>query len=185
MAGGVDSGGGGQRHKKSKGGVKKPKRVGFRLDMTPLVDVAFLLLTFFMLATTMAQPHIMDMRMPPDIDVPLDMAASTIFNLYINKQGKIYYDTGDDPTLKPLKESELRAIAVQRNAAKKNDLVTSLKVDKRASYAQLVKVLDNLNIAEGDLIEQYKKDGTGKRDRKFMILHMDSTDIQRLDQVTS
>jgi len=182
---GVDSGGGGgQRHKKAKGGVKKPKRVGFRLDMTPLVDVAFLLLTFFMLATTMAQPHVMDMRMPPDINVPVDVAASTLFNLYIDKNGKLFYDTGEDPTLKPIKDSELRAIAVQRNSQKQNELITSLKVDKRASYAKLVKVLDDLNIAEGDLIEQYKKNGTGERKRKFTILHMDSTDTQRLDQVT-
>ncbi|MBC8144279.1 MAG: biopolymer transporter ExbD, partial [bacterium] len=48
----VDLGGGG---KSKKGGKKKVKRVGFKLDMTPLVDVAFLLLTFFMFATTMSQ----------------------------------------------------------------------------------------------------------------------------------
>ena len=78
----VDLGGGGQSKKKGAGGVKKPKRLGFQLDMTPLVDVAFLLLTFFMFATTMSQPQIMEMRIPPDIRRRYEVKASELLTIY-------------------------------------------------------------------------------------------------------
>ena len=57
MAGGGESLGGGPKQKRGKSGKRKgKKRVGFRLDMTPLVDITFLLLTFFMLTTSMTTP---------------------------------------------------------------------------------------------------------------------------------
>lgn len=43
----------------------KAKRVGFRLDMTPMVDVAFLLLTFFMLTTKFRPPETVRIDLPP------------------------------------------------------------------------------------------------------------------------
>ena len=46
---------------------KKAVRVGFKVDMTPLVDITFLLLTFFLFTTTMMRPQIMEMRIPPEI----------------------------------------------------------------------------------------------------------------------
>ncbi len=102
-------------HKKG-GGVKKPKRVGFSLDMTPLVDLAFLLLTFFMFATTMAQPQIMEMSVPPNLDVPIDVAQSKLMTVYVRKDGKLFYNTGLDPRMQALKSEDLKAFAVARNA---------------------------------------------------------------------
>lgn len=177
---GADLGGGESRGKKKGTHIKKPKRVGFKLDMTPLVDVAFLLLTFFMFATTMAQPQIMEMSVPPDIDVPIDVQASRLWNLYITKDGKLYYDTGVDPTLHPLKMSELKAFAVQRNAERGNDLITTLKVHPQAKYALLINALDELNLAEGDLFDKYRQENK-KRERRFTILPMTDEDKTRLE----
>jgi biopolymer transport protein ExbD len=176
--GAVDLGGGGHRPKKG-GGVKKPKRIGFALDMTPLVDVAFLLLTFFMFATTMAQPQIMEMTVPPNLDVPVEVQASRLMTIYVRNDGKLFYNTGLDPTMQALKMSDLKEFAVQRNAEKGNDLITSLKVDQTAKYAQLIKVLDELNLAEGDLQDKYRQQNT-KRERRFAIVPMTDEDKQEL-----
>jgi biopolymer transport protein ExbD len=172
--GAVDLGGGGRSHKKG-GGVKKPKRIGFSLDMTPLVDVAFLLLTFFMFATTMAQPQVMEMSTPPNLDVPIDVQASRLMTLYVRKDGKVFYNTGLDPRLQPLDIKEVKEFAIQRNAEKGNDLITSLKVDPAAKYERLIKVLDELNLAEGDLADKYKQQGT-QRERRFAIVQMTEED---------
>jgi len=51
--------------KQKHSGRKKKKRIGVRIDMTPMVDVAFLLLTFFMLTTTMNKPQTMEINLPP------------------------------------------------------------------------------------------------------------------------
>ena len=47
-------------------GKKKKKRAGVRIDMTPMVDVAMLLLTFFMLTTVFSKPQTMELNLPPD-----------------------------------------------------------------------------------------------------------------------
>ena len=177
--GAVDLGGGGRSHKKGTG-VKKPKRLGFSLDMTPLVDVAFLLLTFFMFATTMAQPQIMEMSVPPNLDVPIDVAQSKLMTIYVRKDGKIFYNTGLDAQMRALKNNELKDFAVARNAEKGNDLITTLKVDPAAKYAQLINVLDELNIAEGDLTDKYKQQNM-KRERRFAIVEMTAEDKTALE----
>lgn len=61
-----DDGGG------KKGGKKRPKRGPARIDMTPMVDLGFLLLTFFVLTSTFAKPKVMSLVYPAKEDVPPD-----------------------------------------------------------------------------------------------------------------
>ena len=165
---------------KKKGGAKKKKRVGYNLDMTPLVDVAFLLLTFFMFATTMAQPQMMEMQIPPDISVPVEVKQSELMTLYVRGDGKVYYNTGIDPVMRPLEMKQIRDFSVQKNTELGNRLITILKIDQAAPYSRLVDVLDELNLAEGDLVEKYAQTNVGKRERRFSIVPMEEPDKQEL-----
>ena len=92
------SGGGG--HKKGPG-VKKSKKLSTRVDLTPMVDLGFLLITFFIFTTTMSQPTAMRLFLPKDVKDPNEqnkVKNSAVLSLLLGKQDQVYYYEGDDPT---------------------------------------------------------------------------------------
>ena len=183
--GAVDLGAGGDRKKKGGSGVKKPKRLGFVLDMTPLVDIAFLLLTFFMFATTMTQPKMMEMRIPPDIDIEVIAPVSKMLNIYVAEDGDIFYRLAADTTFHSIELSEVRNFAVTKNAEMDNERIVSLMLHPMAPYGKMVSVLDELNKAESILTDRYAKENIdgGERKRKFSIQRLDSLDKISLEQL--
>src|SRR3990172_12001778 len=93
MAGGMDLGGGRSHGKKGK--KRKGRRLGIRLDMTPLVDVAFLLLTFFMLTTTFSLPQVMEITLPPS-ETKSEVTESSLMLLRLMENGTIYWNMGTE-----------------------------------------------------------------------------------------
>lgn len=145
MAGAAVGGGGESRsHGKHKKKHKK-KRVGIHMDMTPMVDIAFLLLTFFMLTTVFSKPQTMELNLPPDEKVTVEVAESSLLTLRINKDGKIFWNVGTEP-LQTLAFTDLRATLIQRNQANPK-LITLVKVDRDANYKMMVDIMDELNLA--------------------------------------
>jgi biopolymer transport protein ExbD len=177
MAGGGTLGAGRERAKRGKPSKrKKKKRVGFVLDMTPLVDIAFLLLTFFMFTTTMTTPQTMRMFIPPDKS-DVKVKVSELFTLRIRGDGKIFYNPGEDePQVVSLKD--LKKLAYEANLKLKNAMITVLKIDDNASYDIVIKVLDELSLAEADLTVALKKDYNLTRERRFTIAPMTDKDLE-------
>ena len=139
---GVDLGGdsGGGRHKKK----RKGKRVGIRMDMTPMVDVAFLLLTFFMLATVFSRPQAMEINLP-ESDEPVEIAESNVLTLRGAQDGNIYWNIGTEPA-EVIPYSGLNALLTERNRANPQ-LITLIKVDRSGTYTNVVDMLDEIKLA--------------------------------------
>ena len=92
IEGGDDSGG----HKKGPG-VKKAKRLSTRVDMTPMCDLGFLLITFFVFTATMTTPTTLDLNMPKDINDPKDQTEakeSGVLSIMLGKGDQVYYYAG-------------------------------------------------------------------------------------------
>jgi biopolymer transport protein ExbD len=143
------AGGGGEAAEPRKRGKakkrKKGRRLGIRIDMTPLVDIAFLLLTFFMLTTTMSKPQTMEINLPPE-DVPVEIAESNLLTLRVNEQEQIFWNFGIEAPEK-IEFSALRNFLREKNQANPK-LVTLVKVDRKAKYDMMVNIMDELNLAE-------------------------------------
>src|SRR3954470_21323321 len=100
----LDTSGGG--HKKGPG-VKKGKKLSTRIDLTPMVDLGFLLITFFMFTTTLAKPKTMEINMPNkekiDEKDQTKVKESTAMTILLSKEHRVYYyeGIGSDPTKPP------------------------------------------------------------------------------------
>jgi len=177
-------GGGGLSHERQKRGKnskrKKKKRVGFVLDMTPLVDITFLLLTFFMFTTTMAQPQVMEMSVPPELEEQIDVRESELFSLLIDNDGTIYWYAANE-LAETVAIKDLKKLAVQQNLKPeaRNKLITVLKVATEAPYGLVVNILDELNLAEIGIIEQLSGE---LRQRKFTIAEMLEPDFKKIEE---
>ena len=123
---------------------KRKRRLAVRIDMTPMVDVAFLLLTFFMLTTVFSKPQTMELNLPPS-DTKVEVAESNLLILRVAQDGSIYWNLGSD---KPVKVAfkELRPILLQKSQANPK-LITLLKVDREGTYNMMVDIMDELNLA--------------------------------------
>jgi biopolymer transport protein ExbD len=145
------SGGGG--HKKGPG-VKKSKKLSTRVDLTPMVDLGFLLITFFIFTTTMSQPTAMKLFLPKDADKPEDQnkaKESGVITILLGKDDNVFYYEGQlDNSASNFKTStfkEIRNVLLDKKArTPEKDLVVVLKPSEECTYRNVVDILDEMAI---------------------------------------
>lgn len=148
---GADVGGG--ERKAKKGSKKKAKRVAIRLDMTPMVDVAFLLLIFYMVTTVFRTPQALELTLPPDKAPPTQIAESKILTLRVLPgppgEPRVFWSRGP---YKPeeIKMSDLRKVLNNEKSQVPDGLITLIKIDRAAEYSAMVRITDELGLAEVD-----------------------------------
>ncbi|MCO5237224.1 MAG: biopolymer transporter ExbD [Chitinophagaceae bacterium] len=144
----ADSGGG-----KKGPGVKKAKKLSTRVDMTPMVDLGFLLITFFIFSTTMSQPTAMQLIMPKDtekVEEQTKIKASGALIILLGKDNGVYYYEGDDPTqLQTSTYKKIREVIInKKKSTKPEDFVVVIKPNSEANYQNVVALLDEMAINE-------------------------------------
>ncbi|MCH5716859.1 ExbD/TolR family protein [Niabella hibiscisoli] len=157
-----------------RGFARKQKRASLRIDMTPMVDLGFLLITFFIFTSSMNDPKTMDLYMPEDgPETPI--AESGAFTILLDKDAGIYYYEGQPANndvkikksslsdirkelirkkqeviknYKPDKACEEKAVANQTTLdnCRQKDLTVLIKPTTDASYQAIVAMLDEMTI---------------------------------------
>jgi len=146
----AELGGGGG--KKKKGGKVRAKRSSTRIDMTPMVDLAFLLLTFFVMTTTLNKPQTMEITMPekpkPGDEMP-EINEKNVLTLVLGEDDKIYWYMGiTDPKVEVSNFSAtgMRKILLAKKAELPK-LVVLIKAMDEAKYKNMVDIMDEMNIS--------------------------------------
>jgi|APCry1669188879_1035177.scaffolds.fasta_scaffold77685_2 biopolymer transport protein ExbD len=149
--------------KGGKGGKKRAKKQSTRVDLTAMVDMAFLLLTFFILATTFNKPKAMEVNKPAKEDDAKkeDLPAikqSKTYTIMMGKNDMVYCYTGsdDDPNVKVdstfFSRSGLRSLIKDRQRAvaqrwgNQDELFILIKPLPDSKYRNMVDVLDEMAI---------------------------------------
>ncbi len=139
---------------------KKPRarKHNFRLDMTPMVDLAFLLLTFFMLTTTFAKPRVMQLTMPVKSVEETPLQASRAMTVILGSGHQAYYYFGLNAPADPsvpvpaLHRTDfgprgLRQALLARGRRQPTPVIL-IKATPKAEYQDMVNTLDELNITD-------------------------------------
>ena len=162
----AESGGGGKK------GGKKGKKLSTRIDLTPMVDLGFLLITFFIFTTTMSKPKTMEIMMPSDKKIEekdktkaKDYCTMTVL---LSKEHRVYYYIGlaDDPLNPPkvdvtyfqnkngirdaLIAHKKKVYEERMNGAPghkpDDEPVILIKPDANSQYEDMVNILDEMQI---------------------------------------
>jgi biopolymer transport protein ExbD len=145
------SGGGG--HKKGPG-VKKAKKLSTRVDLTPMVDLGFLLITFFIFTTTMSQPTAMKLFLPKDTEKPEEqnkIKETGALTLMLGRDNTIFYYEGIlDPNganFKSTNYKEVRDVIInKKRTTDPKDFVVVIKPGPESTYKNTVDILDEMTI---------------------------------------
>jgi len=151
----LDTSGGG----KHKGGKVRSKKQSTRVDLTAMVDLAFLLITFFMLTTTLAKKKEMDLAMPDNSvkTQSLPIAASRSMTILLGSHNKVEWYMGEAgksaPTVTGFGKNQLRKDIIDNmktvadtHTGKEQEMEVVIKPSDKSSYETLVSTLDEMSI---------------------------------------
>ncbi|CAM3861993.1 biopolymer transporter ExbD [Mucilaginibacter galii] len=149
------SGGGGK-----KGGKVRSKKQSTRVDLTAMVDLAFLLVTFFMLTTTLNKPKAMDLAMPDkdDKNTQEPIAASRTMTVLLGSGNKLEWFVGEPgktpPTVGDYSKGDkgIRKVLIDQSQRVKSTtgktMFVIVKPSEKSVYKNVVDVLDELHITD-------------------------------------
>ncbi|SHL53361.1 biopolymer transporter ExbD [Chryseobacterium polytrichastri] len=139
------------------GGKQKKKLI--RVDMTPMVDLGFLLITFFMFTTNFTKPNVMDLGLPAKSPIPttnvVDVKNQVTFIL--GKDNRVFYHQQDKQDLNTgnLKETDFSGVKISKiiseayqNAPVKENFTVIIEPTDKANYKNFVDILDNIAISK-------------------------------------
>lgn len=142
------------------GGKQKKKLI--RVDMTPMVDLGFLLITFFMFTTNFTKPNVMDLGLPAKDPNPHPITDNVIrdknqVTFILGKDNRVFYHQSNETDLNSgnLKETDFSGVKISKiiseaykTAPKPENFTVIVKPTDDANYKNFVDILDNIAISK-------------------------------------
>ena len=121
----------------------RERRVGPEIPTASMADIAFLLIAFFLVTTTLNQDKGLSLQLPP-VSESKEIPQKNICNIWINARDQIAFF--EDAQLTPIEFTDLRE-EIERRLAENDKLIVSVKSERGATYRMFVDVLDELKLA--------------------------------------
>ncbi len=145
-------------------GARKRRRTGIRIDMTPMVDIAFLLLIFFMVTTVFRRPLAMEINMP-EPGAKVEVPEKNVMTVLVDKDDSVLMKLGT-AAFTPVAWDSLESVFAADLEANP-DLIVLAKIHRLARYDDMVNMMD--------IMEDAKLD-------RFSVVPMDDADLKVLEQ---
>ncbi|MFZ5980789.1 MAG: ExbD/TolR family protein [Candidatus Zixiibacteriota bacterium] len=148
-----------------KGVRRKKRRLAIRIDMTPMVDIAFLLLIFYMVSTVFAMPQAMEINLPPMEDTDeVEVKESNLLTIRVDAESRYWWNLKSptpenlpkllpsaidkpDTVLYKLNPDTLRNMLLEQNR-ENSKLNTLILINRDAEYSDMVNILDEIDVIE-------------------------------------
>ncbi|MFD2148322.1 ExbD/TolR family protein [Mucilaginibacter antarcticus] len=152
----LDTSGGGKKG----GGKVRTKKKNTRVDLTAMVDLAFLLITFFILTTTLQKPKALDLTMPDKDEknnnqLPVPETRTMTVLLGSGNKAEWYMGLPQNPLTSPTvvklgNSKQMREALIEQNkkvlAASGKEMIVLVKPSDKSTYVDMVTMMDELNI---------------------------------------
>lgn len=164
---------------RTRAGVKKMKRHLLKIDMTPMVDLGFLLISFFVITTELSRPKSMNFYTPHD-GKSMPSAVSKTITLLVGVNNKLFYYLGEEKDMNTINpvipvswsgENSIGDIISEKQMQLDNhnggrdQLVVIIKPGKETSYRNVVDILDEMIIHD---VKRYAVVQQGENDQLFL-----------------
>lgn len=142
-----------------KKGKQRAKRHSTHIDMTPMVDLACLLLTFFMLTTAFSKPKVMDIMLPKEEkDAPKqEVDDRKVLNIILDEKDRVFYYFGLANPRKPDKMPTLNESNFSKDGIRKVLLKRNLKLYKRIDSLNVGVLKGDIKIPRDSIKSEIKK----------------------------
>ena len=162
----------------TKRGIQRSKKLTTKVDLTPMVDLGFLLITFFIFTTTLSEPKAMKLNMPDEStgNNPLFIGNNKVLTILPAGQNKLFYYFGEQPST--MLETNYGADGLRKIILNKKREITKqygdgqqimvlIKPTDKSSYQNLINVLDEMLINN---VTRYMLLDIDEKEKQFAVL---------------
>ncbi len=141
--------------------LKKKRRIGIAIDMTPMVDVAFLLLIFFMVTTVFRTPQALEINLPPDKNAKVNVDETKVLTIRVLADDRAYWRNAKEPWARTDVKKLTEVFKRYKSDPKK---IVIIQIDRESKFDNMVHIIDELDLAGlsrfslGTLEEPQKKE---------------------------
>lgn len=159
---------------KQRGIAKRMIKKNTKVDLTPMVDLGFLLITFFVFTTTMSQPTVMKLVEPLKTDIETQVPESLTTTFLLDKSNRVYYAHGLSKSFLPTDYSVegIRKVIQERKKLLGNEradsIISVIKPSDSANMQNFVDMLDEVAISN---LKIYFVDDLSSSDKQFLASH--------------